>query len=290
MSSFPRHLVIVRAGDRSLHPTWTKTPATRTWDLVISYFDNDRNRFGDGPDRRIDDPGLKYPGLHALLVRETFWRDYDYIWLPDDDLKMAQEGVDALFREMAALDLDLAQPALSLASFFSHSITLHHPHFRARYTNFVEIMAPCFRREFLETCLPAFAESVSGWGLDWVFPSLRRDAAHRCAILDSIEMTHTRPVGGPSYAVLRERGITAQQEAAAVRARYGITPGATPRVLGAVTADGRRLDGKRPADAAVLEILLANDLQALFAAQARFAFEPVRFQLLPRLVPTRWGW
>jgi len=289
MSSSPRHLVIVRAGDHSLHPAWTRSVATRTWDLVASYFGGDGKRFRDEPDRRIDDPGLKFPGLHALLVRETFWRAYDYIWLPDDDLAIAQDGIDALFREMAALDLDLAQPGLSWASYFSHSITLRHPHFRARYTNFVEIMAPCFRREFLETCLPAFAESVSGWGLDWVFPRLNHNTANRCAILDGVEMTHTRPVGGPSYAVLRERGITPAQECAALLARYGIVHGATASVLGALTTDGRRLDRKRPADAALLDTLLGEDAQALLAARARFAFEPVRFQLSPPSSPGRWN-
>ena len=289
MPSSPRHLVIVRAGDRSLHPAWTKSAATRTWDLVASYFGTDPGRFRDAHDRRIDDPGLKYPALRALLIRETFWRDYDYIWLPDDDLMIAQEGVDALFREMAALDLELAQPALSLASFFSHWITLRHPNFRARYTDFVEVMAPCFRREFLETCLPAFADSVSGWGLDWVFPSLSRDGAYGCAILDSIEMTHTRPIGGPSYAVLRKLGITAEQECAAVLARYGIDRGATSGVLGGLTTDGRRLDRKSAADVSELETLLSEDAQALLAARASFALEPVRFQLSSRLAPSQRG-
>src|SRR5664279_707363 len=38
-----RYLVIVRAGDRSLHPGWTQSPATRNWDLLVSYFGADDN-------------------------------------------------------------------------------------------------------------------------------------------------------------------------------------------------------------------------------------------------------
>jgi hypothetical protein len=287
MSTSPRRLVIVRAGDHSLHPAWTRSAGTRSWDLVVSYFGTDPTRFRD--DRRIDDPGLKYPGLRALLTRENFWRDYDHIWLPDDDLMIEEEGIDALFDEMAALDLELAQPALSPASFFSHAITLRHSSFRARYTDFVEIMAPCFRRAFLETCLPAFAESISGWGLDWVFPSLRGDTTHGCAILDSVEITHTRPVGGPSYALLRKQGITARHESAAVRARHAIAPEAKPRVLAAIAGDGRRLDRGRLGDDAVLEALLAQDSRAILSARTRLTFQPLRYQWPSRFAQGPWG-
>src|SRR5947209_7377435 len=36
-----RFLVIVRAGDESLHPQWTDSLATRGWDLAVSYFGTD---------------------------------------------------------------------------------------------------------------------------------------------------------------------------------------------------------------------------------------------------------
>jgi hypothetical protein len=283
-----RHLVIVRAGDSSLHPAWTHAPATRDWDLVVSYFGADRERYRDDSGLRIDDRGLKFPGLHALLARESFWRDYDYIWLPDDDLRITQEGVGALFAEMAALDLELAQPALSWASYYSHAFTLRHPSFRARYTNFVEIMAPCFRRDLLEACVPALAESISGWGLDWVFPRRCRDPARGAAILDSVTMTHTRPVGGPTYAVLRERGITAADERDALLARQGIVPGGTP-IVGAVTGAGAVLDRRRADDAVALDALLAADRHAILAAAASIEVAPVRFTLERAPGPRRWG-
>jgi len=86
MSALSRNLVIVRAGDQSLHPGWTTTPGARDWDLVVSYFGDFPHRYRSSAERRVDDKGLKWRGLHALLTREAFWRDYDYIWLPDDDL------------------------------------------------------------------------------------------------------------------------------------------------------------------------------------------------------------
>jgi hypothetical protein len=101
----PRCLVVVRAGDASLHPAWTDDLATRGFDLVVSYFGKDPSRYRGEGEQRIDDPGQKFLGLHALLTRESFWRDYDYVWLPDDDLAIDQASIGELFATAARLDL-----------------------------------------------------------------------------------------------------------------------------------------------------------------------------------------
>ena len=263
-----RSLVVVRAGDQSLHPQWTSDPAARVWDLVVSYFGNDPVRFRGAGENRIDDKGQKYPGLLALLTREDFWRGYDYIWLPDDDLAAEQSAIDNLFDSMARLDLALAQPALSWTSYFSHLVTLSHPSFRLRMTNFIEIMAPCFHRPFLETCLPTFGENMSGWGLDWVWPRMLRPSPHRCAIIDHVVVTHTRPVGGPNYDPLRAAGVTPHAEGEALLRRFGIPLGEAPAIFAALDVDGNLLEGARPDDRARIVALLARD-QAAFRAFRR---------------------
>jgi hypothetical protein len=269
MSSAARSLVIVRAGDQSLHPGWTTALATRDWDLVVSYYGDDPRRFRSVEERRIDDKGLKWRGLHALLERETFWRGYDHIWLPDDDLAVAQTDISALFAEMAALDLALAQPALSWQSHFSFPVTLRRPGFRARFTNIVEIMAPCFARAALETCLPTFAEVLSGWGLSWVWPRLVGADARRCAIIDAIEVTHTRPVGGPDYPWLAAEGIDASEERAATLRRYGMPNVPEATVSAAITHDGRVLDPRLLDQRIELERLLVADWNAFKSATGR---------------------
>jgi hypothetical protein len=263
-----RFLVIVRAGDQSLHPEWTSDLATRNWDLVVSYFGNDPDRYRDAGEIRIDDKGLKWAGLHALLTRDDFWRAYDYVWLPDDDLAIDQAAISALFATMDAMHLALAQPALSWTSHFSHPVTMHYPSFRVRMTNFVEIMAPCFDRRFLDTCLPTFRDTLSGWGLDWLWPRLLPDDSLQCAIIDLATATHTRPVGGPSYDKLREAGIVPQDERAALMRRHGIPADIRFRVVGAVDARGNRLDASRPADKASIGAMLAHDWAAFQAFRA----------------------
>jgi hypothetical protein len=266
MPASGRYLVVVRAGDKSLHSGWTDALATRDWDLVVSYYGADPSRFRDAGDRRIDDRGPKWPGLHALLTRETFWREYDYIWLPDDDLAIGQTAISRLFSLAAELDLELAQPALSWRSFYSHEITVRHPSFVARYTDFIEIMAPCLSVQLLEACLPLFGETQSGWGLDLLLP-LRCKSALGCAIVDEVEATHTRRVGGPNYAALRA-GATPAEEARSLAARHGLR-NAPPQVLGAIERGGRRLDAAVPEQASRLRDLLGKDMMAFLASRLR---------------------
>src|SRR2546423_553078 len=40
-----RNLVIVRAGDTSLHENWLAGPVDRNWDLIVSYYGDDPERF-----------------------------------------------------------------------------------------------------------------------------------------------------------------------------------------------------------------------------------------------------
>lgn len=254
-----RNLVIVRAGDTSLHPGWTRDVADRDWDLVVSYFGDDPACYRATDERRIDDKGLKFGGLHALLQRETFWLDYDYILLPDDDLSWDQDAISLLFAEMRAAGFLLAQPALAWGSYFSLPITLHHPSFRVRVTDFVEIMVPCFRRDFLVQCLPTFTANLSGWGLSSLWPSMLPPGKPLCGIVDSVQVTHTRAVGGPSYGPLRAAGVSAKTERRALLAIHDLPADQPPRVLAAIERSGARLNGGDPADARRLSELVEED-------------------------------
>jgi hypothetical protein len=264
-----RFLVVARAGDQSLHPQWTSALSERNWDLVVSYFGDDPHRFRSSGEIRMDDKGHKWPGLHALLTRDRFWQRYDYIWFADDDLAADQASISRLFEEAAGLGLMLAQPALSWTSYFSHPVTIRHPSFRVRMTDFVEIMAPCFERSFLDACLPTFTENLSGWGIDRLWPRLLPWNSRRCAIIDGIEVTHTRPVGGPTYDRLREGGISARAEYQTLMRKYGIPPGIRPRVIAAIDGRDNFLDGSLMNDAAILRELLARDWSAFQGARRR---------------------
>lgn len=196
----PRNLVVLRAGDRSLHGQWIAGPV-RDFDLFISYYGNEPDRY------RADTPlwearkGPKWPCIGDLLqAQPALVERYDAFWFPDDDLAVDTATINRMFALFRGFALVLAQPALTPESFRAHPMLLQRPGHVLRHTGFVEVMAPIFEREALRTCLPSFSRSRSGWGLDWVWPRLLgAERRQSIAILDATPVWHTRPLGGELY-------------------------------------------------------------------------------------------
>jgi hypothetical protein len=236
-----RNLVIVRAGDTSLHEQWLAGDAERNWDLIVNYFGDDPGRFRKDDVQRIDSKGPKWPALHDLIRRlgqDVFC--YNRVWLPDDDLSATKTGINSLFDIVDKYALALAQPALTWDSHATYLITLQNRSFFLRFTNFVEIMAPCFNSDFLKQMLPSFNENLSGWGLDFLWATRISDWT-RIAIIDAVTVRHTRPPGrGPNYRHLVSSGKDPHQELSEFLAKFGVTRH-EPFVRGAIDKSDRRL-------------------------------------------------
>lgn len=195
-----RNLVIVRAGDESLHESWTSAER-RDFDLFVSYFGDRPGRYAHGCDFYEQRKGPKWPCLGALLREQPALLDeYDCVWFPDDDLAADTATIDRMFAFFRACGISLAQPALTRDSYCTWRTLRQQSSCLLRYTRFVEIMAPLFSREALQLCAPTFTESESGWGLDWLWPQLCETAGlGRMAVIDATPVRHTRPCGGELY-------------------------------------------------------------------------------------------
>lgn len=222
-----RVLVIVRAGDESLHPQWLVQPPLqkRNWDLHISYFGNLRRPYRN----RASDITLSFErGTKAIGTTECLAKlgsridDYDRFWLPDDDLSADLPTINRFFEIVAQYDLDLAQPALDEGSYVSHEVTVRRPHMRLRYTSFVEVMAACFSRKALDLCAPYFAATASSWGQDLLFPKLLGYPERGIAVIDESPVVHTRPVGGPNMDLVAKMGIDTREELAEFRQHHDL--------------------------------------------------------------------
>lgn len=235
-----RHLVVVRCGPASLHPTWVAGDAPRTFDLW-------RCPYADAP--AADDlpalartlPGGKWAGLARLLADERAWRAYDHVWLPDDDLGADAATIDRFFAACVARDAALAAPALAEDAQFSHVTTLRNRAFRARATTFVEIMAPCFRRDVLEALLPTFSAGPTGhgWGLDDAWGRLLDYRG--LYVMDDVTVRHDRPVGARRTAA-DDRALRAEMRA--MHRRYDAR--SLRKTLGGVDLAGATLTEASP--------------------------------------------
>ena len=190
-----RNLVICRSGDNSLHNEWINPAVHKNFDLFIDYYGDTPNKYAEDADIYRQKKGFKWPELYNLVESyQSKILQYDAVWLPDDDLSIDCTRISKMFELFHCFDLQLAQPALSRDSFFSHPITLKNDQFAVRFTNFVEVMAPIFSQEALKLCWPTFKDSIIGWGLDFVWPKLLDST--KIAIIDEIPIRHTRPIGG----------------------------------------------------------------------------------------------
>lgn len=263
-----RNLVLLRAGDTSIHEAWLEEEnEKRNWDFIINYFGDDPDKFRGGDWLRIDSKGLKMQGLHDFIrAHEDLVRRYEFVWLPDEDLRIRCEDINRMFDICRERQLKLAQPSLSPDSYFSHPVTLHCRGFKLRYTSFVEIMAPCLSTEALWTVLPTMDGIYSGWGLDFVWPKLLSSGSPAIGIIDEVRMTHTRPVGGGTfYQVVAGMGQSAWNEMKSIEARYGIEDRR-------YEIHGGILDSGRPTESRALILWLY--LRSLIAAAPRMKSRP----------------
>jgi len=200
-----KNLVLARVGASSLHPSWLDPGAERTWDLRLVPYQPIPGQ--DARDCSVTDviAGPKWTGIREALSSWDGWRDYDYIWLPDDDILATQSTINRMFEVAGALKLDLFAPALDEQSYFAHFDTTRNPSFFGRWVGFVEIMIPAFSRPALEKVLHTLSETETGWGwgLDSVWPKLLD--YRNVSIIDGITVTHTRPVGEMRDEELRRR-------------------------------------------------------------------------------------
>jgi hypothetical protein len=116
----PTILVLVCAGPNSLHDHWFQPEEIGNPRLTIGIIwygkDDPEEKFIINERTKV----VKKQGPKWVLVRyalnEIFpkWKEeFDYIWIPDDDLEIVHGSIFQLVDVMASFDLDLAQPCLT---------------------------------------------------------------------------------------------------------------------------------------------------------------------------------
>jgi hypothetical protein len=146
------------------------------------------------------DRSLRKLGLiKKLFAAADFWRGYESVMLADDDVEHVGCTVEETFDLFDKTGVQVAQPALTGDSHFSHAITLQNVECAWRETNFVEMMTPIFTRTALLEYLPVFDATVSGWGVDFYWSMKEIDSGRHLAILDKTPIRHSRALGAGGY-------------------------------------------------------------------------------------------
>ena len=190
--SYEKNAVFVPVGKDSLHRQLLKGDAD--FDLHLLIYDGSYNKFCNDSDFVACDAGYKMDMIYRYLHRHPeLFEKYEYFFLLDDDILISTEDVNRLFSMMREYQLKIAQPSLVM-SYYTYKHTAFHPFYILRYTNFVEMMMPCFSRDALKAVLPTFEKEIRWCGIEMHWPVLVGSNHKDMAIVDAVSAKHTRPV------------------------------------------------------------------------------------------------
>lgn len=238
-----KNVIISRNGPNSLHEKWLANSDTKNWDLILLFYDEDSFRKNQGQEgKSFYYAGGKWEAYYNFFQDyPDVLNQYDYFWFADDDISLQGNEINKMFQRMNDYDLDIAQPAMSIDSYFSYLITIQCDFLKIRFSNFVEVMAPCLRKSLVKDMLPFFKDAFSGMGLDSIWTYKTRREPNKIAILDEVVMTHTRPVGGPLHQKLKEKNITFKEEISSNINKIGIEQ-VKPVIISAIDRENNFLN------------------------------------------------
>lgn len=242
-----KNLVVVRAGKNSLHSRWLDLRyAARSFETLISFYDAEAFEAfvpQEGVQAILHQTGGKWDNIQRCLSGLDL-HAYQYVWLPDDDVLIDGASVNKMFELAGKHGLTICQPALTRDSYFTFIGLIGADPFRVRYTNFVEVMAPCLHREVIAEVIDLFAISPSGFGLDRIWSRVSGAGRERVAILDCVRMRHTRPVGSALVKELAARGRDVEADLRHLADQFENYQRLRTICYAAIMADGSRLDGQ----------------------------------------------
>lgn len=134
---------------------------------------------------------MKAGKFQNLNVLAEGMGDPDWLLIIDDDVTVRRGFLDDALELCARLDFALAQPAQTRFSNANWRLTKQRFLTIARETDFVEIgPVTLIRRDAQKLLLPFPADLRYGWGLDFHWAHIMKDAGLRLGVLDALAVVH----------------------------------------------------------------------------------------------------
>lgn len=219
-----QNLVFTSAGDRSNVRAWLR--GRKDFDLWVIYYGDRHEGLREGANLYGEHKGSKFQNLHYCYQQQPdLFRRYDAVLVMDDDVVIKAGGITRLFEIRRDFDLWVLQPAFRLGGKISWDITRVQPATKLRYTNFVEMTCPLFRRDKLDEFMAVYDPELVGHGIDWWFlQTIGGCEQKRVAVVD--EVTCVNPFdftkGGVREIDRLQPKLEREQTWQRIQARYGL--------------------------------------------------------------------
>ena len=180
------NLVFSSVGDHGNLSSWLR--GRRNFDLWVTYYGESPGRFLEVADYYNERQGSKFQNLSFAYRTWPHLLDrYSAILVMDDDLLISGTSISSLFEVRERYDLWALQPAFDPRGKISWPITRVNPYTRLRFTNFIEMACPLFRKDKLDAFMAVYDPDLVGWGCDWWFLDVMgEDLRDRVAVVDTI--------------------------------------------------------------------------------------------------------
>ena len=181
-----RNLVFTSAGDHAGVDRWLR--GRREFDLWVTYYGDGEGRYRELGEYYNERKGAKFQNLAFIYEQwPNIIAGYDAVMVLDDDIVINVSAISRLFRIREQYDLWILQPAFSEGGKISHAITKRNPRCRLRFTNFIEMNCPLFRRDKLDAFMAVYDPVLVGWGMDWWYMHvLGRTSPRKFAVIDVV--------------------------------------------------------------------------------------------------------
>ena len=190
-STKSKYLVYTSAGDRANLHYWLKgfdgKECRRNFDLWVTYYGDEKSKYREISDFYNERKGCKFANLSYLYQNwQTVLDNYQAIFVMDDDVIIDTYAINCLFEIREQYDLWLLQPAFHPNGKISHPITRRNQNCFMRYTNFIEVTCPLFRKDKLDTFMKIYDPVLTGWGVDFWYHHVFGEHPRKIAIVDAL--------------------------------------------------------------------------------------------------------
>jgi len=191
-------LIFLCAGDTSIH---LQNRWNEKFDVWIYYYGDNISNYETyklNSTYITQGKGLKFENIVQSFHEYDFWKKYDYIWFPDDDIKLDVKDVSIFYELSKLLNSDISQPSLYNMN-ISHYKLINKPKMVGEWTDFIEIQMPLFKTTIFENTILSFlTDNVwnrSGFGFDyWWSDQWVLKFNYRKLLVHQVQAVHTRPV------------------------------------------------------------------------------------------------
>jgi hypothetical protein len=188
-----KNAIFLCTGDKGIFGYYVVENLLHNYDLIVNYFGSNKEDIKFYKKHSVffqHKSNTKFLALKDIFNHNpSVFDDYENIVCFDDDATIINGSIDHLIQAINMFNMKIISPAHYNKGKISHNIMRTYPgNHLIRFTNFVEMTFPIFKKTFIIDYLSVYDGSCCGYGNDWWYMNLisNRGSNNDVGICDSV--------------------------------------------------------------------------------------------------------